>query len=102
MKQIINNYYKIGSSHTLVRRQDKILFEELDPDLPKRLHKEQQKLLNIYKYRNKFYVEGIVPKNSEVDVDEHYLESGDPIFMPNQMEERMFNVIRFNRLNGQI
>lgn len=41
-------------------------------------------------------MEGIKPSDPHKDVDEFYRETGEPVLPPNQMEERMFSVIKYS------
>lgn len=52
-------------------------------------------MFTIRKQRNKFFIHGVEPFDINQDIDDCYLESGEPTLPPIQMRERMYNVVRF-------
>ena len=85
MRQIQNTFYKIKTSKDVIRHDNDILFEQPGFDIKGELGEDYQKLLAVHKVRNKYYIEGVIPDNMEEDVDDNYLEGGDPIMKPFEM-----------------
>ena len=49
--------------------------------------------------RNKYFIEGVLPQDPSHDIDDFYLEAGEPTLPPVEMKERMFNVVRFLKVS---
>jgi len=45
--------------------------------------------------RNQYFIEGVDPLDVNQDIDEKYLEFGEPTLPPSQMKERMYNVVKY-------
>jgi hypothetical protein len=57
-------------------------------------------LFKIHKIRNKYFIEGVLPRDPKEDIDNNYLEGGEPTLPPFEMKERMYNVIRYLKQNS--
>ena len=57
-------------------------------------------LFKIEKIRNKYFIEGVTPRDPKEDIDNNYLENGEPTLPPFEMKERMYNVIRYLKQNS--
>ena len=54
-----------------------------------------QEIFRIEKQGRRFFIEGVQPTDIQKDIDDYYQENGEPMLPPKQMEERMFNVVKF-------
>jgi hypothetical protein len=79
----------------VIRNGIDIIFDELGADIKSKYSTDYQELFNIYKLRNKFFIEGVLPIDRSQDIDDKYLEAGEPTLQPIEMRERMYNVVRF-------
>jgi hypothetical protein len=82
----------------VIRNGSEIIFDELGADIKSKYATDYQELFNIYKVRNKFFIEGVQPIDRNQDIDDKYLEAGEPTLSPIEMRERMYNVVRFQKI----
>lgn len=82
----------------VIRRGTEIKFEDMTTDIRKAYGLDYQEMFTISKERNRFFVEGVQPLNKNLDVDDNYLEGGEPTLTPYEMRERMYNVVRFMKI----
>jgi hypothetical protein len=61
-----------------------------------------QELFKVHKIRNKYFIEGVVPPDPSHDIDDFYLEAGEPTLPPCEMKERMYNVVRFLKMQNSM
>ena len=102
MKQITQNQFKVQSSKVAVRKGQVIQFEEPGINIKEKLNAEYQELFKVHKIRNKYFIEGVQPLDENKDIDDFYLEAGEPTLPPIEMRERMYNVVRFLKRNNNI
>lgn len=78
-----------------IRNLTNLKFEDLNTDVKKKFDNYHQPLFKIHKIRNRYYIEGMLPENPLHDIDDFYLEAGEPTLPPVEMCERMYSVVRF-------
>lgn len=101
MRDIKNNFYKIKTSKDVIRKETELLFKDPGIDVEKELSEKHQKIISIKKVRNKYIIEGVLPERKDQDIDDHYQEGGDPLLPPFKMMERMYNVVKYQRINNE-
>ena len=102
MKQITQANYKVMASKVAVRKGSTITFDEPGINVKEKYGNEGQELFQVHKIRNKYFIKGVDPEDPNKDIDEFYLEAGEPILPPNEMRERMYNAVRFLKRNNKI
>ena len=78
-----------------IRNDTTLKFEDLGTDVKGIFGNNHQQLFKIHKIRNRYFVEGMQPVVPTDDIDDFYLEAGEPTLPPVDMVERMYNVVRF-------
>jgi hypothetical protein len=99
MRQIKRSQLVVNTSKVVIRNGETILLDDLNCNIEDKYSASHQELLKVYKERNQYYIEGVQPDDINVDVDENYLEFGEPTLPPVHMKERMYNVLRFLKIN---
>ena len=101
MRQIIRSQFTVDKTCKALRKGENIKFVPQGDDILEKYDDQHQELMKIYKLRNKYFIEGVRPADVNVDVDENYLEFGEPTLKPHEMKERMYNVVRFLKVNQE-
>ena len=102
MRQIVRSSYKINSSKMCIRNDQGLKFEDLDTDVKEKFSETAQQLFKVHKIRNKYFIEGMEPINPKDDIDDFYLEAGEPTLPAVEMRERMYNVVRFIQFKNEV
>jgi len=95
---VLKSNFKVKKPHKLIKRGTEFKFEDINTDIRKKYGLDYQEMFNITKERNRFFIEGVEPLDKNVDVDEKYLEGGEPTLPPYEMRERMYNVVRYLKM----
>lgn len=85
-----------------VRKGSVITFDEPGINVKDKYGNEGQELFKVHKIRNKYFIVGVDPEDPHKDIDDFYLEAGEPILPPNEMGERMYNAVKFLKRNNNI
>jgi len=97
----VRSNFKINCSKMCIRNDQGLKFEDLDTDVKEKFGEKYQQLFTVHKIRNKYFIEGMKPLNPKDDIDEFYLEAGEPTLPAVEMRERMYNVIRFIQFKNE-
>lgn len=95
MRQIAKSDFKIDSSKMFIRNDDIVKCVPIDCDIKKDFGDQFQELFKVHKRRNKYFIKGVLPNDPTQDIDDFYLEAGEPTLPPLEMKERMYSVVRF-------
>ena len=98
MRQIDQTSYFTKCPKVVIRHNSDIIFDDIGTNIQIKYTTNHQELFNIYKNRNRFFIEGVVPSDLSQDIDEKYLEAGEPTLNPIEMKERMYNVVRYQNI----
>lgn len=95
---IINDFYHtINKPQMAIRTNSEVKFDELNTDLREQYNIFHQQMFQIHKEGNRYFIQGMEPDDKTEDVDENYVDSGEPTLPPIDMKERLYNVIKYKK-----
>ena len=90
-----NKYFWTNKSKVVLRQGFNIQCVDEEKYKKEDFGNDYQEIFRIKKEGKRYFIEGVKPTDPTKDIDECYLESGEPMLPANQMEERMFSVIKY-------